>query len=608
MMIGTDSHTPNAGGLGMIAIGVGGADAVDVMAGDCWGLTAPKLLGIKLTGSLQGWAAPKDLILKVAGLLTVKGGTGKIVEYFGAGAGSISCTGKATVTNMGAELGATTSVFPFDKNMVAYLGSTDRGDVARMAEELKTCLQADVEVESDPEHFFDEIIEIDLTALGPHWVGPHTPDRLWPASEMKAAVQSENFPDKIGCALIGSCTNSSYEDIGRAAHIAQQALEHGLRIKIPLLVTPGSDQVFQTIKRAGFVEILEAAGATILANACGPCIGQWAREGFRAGERNTIITSYNRNFRKRNDGNAETLAFIGSAELVTAAAFAGRLSFDPSADAIEMPDGGEFRFESPAGAALPSDGFALSCAGYVRPLPAEEAKTVSVVITDNSERLAVLEPFAAWDGHDFIDLPVLLKTKGKCTTDHISPAGPWLLYRGHLGNISDNMFLGAVNAFTDEIGKGRDVLSGEAGMPFPEIAKRYKSAGVGWAVIGDENYGEGSSREHAAMSPRFLGCKAVIVRSFARIHENNLKKQGVLALTFTDWAASNKIREDSRISIIGLSELAPDKDMLLRIKNGVVVEETVVRHTMTAEQIEWFRAGSALNALGARHCRRGGGK
>lgn len=599
LMIGTDSHTPNAGGLGMVAIGVGGADAVDVMADQPWSLLNPKLVGVKLTGKLSGWASPKDVILKVAGALTVKGGTGKIVEYFGPGAATISCTGKATITNMGAELGATTSIFPYDQKMAAYLRQTMREQIATLADQAAAHLRADPEVEAAPEKFYDEVLEIDLSKLEAQWVGPHTPDLLRSVSEMREAVKKEGYPDDIRYALIGSCTNSSYEDISRAASVAKRAREHGLRTKIPLLVTPGSDQVFKTIERDGFLQIFEEVGATVLANACGPCIGQWSRSDIKPGERNTIVTSFNRNFRKRNDGNNETLAFIGSPEIVTAMAFSGSLSFNPTADPLTDTAGKSFTFSEPNGSELPAKGFVHSQEGYVAPPESvEERRAMRVAISATSDRLSFLEVFEAWDGKDWHDLPILLKALGKCTTDHISQAGPWLKYRGHLANISNNMYLGAVNAFTNEAGKGLNVLTGERGVLFPEVAKYYKSKGLGWVVFGDENYGEGSSREHAAMSPRYLGCKAVIVKSFARIAETNLKKQGILPLTFANPNDYDIIGELDRISIIGLPSLAPGSAVTMRVKFSAGNEQEVaLKHSMTAEQIGWFKAGSALNML-----------
>ncbi|MCL4147959.1 UNVERIFIED_CONTAM: hypothetical protein GTU68_031393, partial [Idotea baltica] len=548
MMIGTDSHTPNAGGLGMVAIGVGGADAVDVMAGQPWGLLNPKVVGVHLKGKLSPWASPKDVILKVAGALTVKGGTGRIIEYFGEGTETISCTGKATITNMGAEIGATTSVFPYDSRMGDYLRLTEREDVADLADKHASCLTADPEVLANPENYYDEILEIDLSELEPQWVGPHTPDLLRKASEMGAAIKENDYPENVSYALIGSCTNSSYEDIGRAASIAKQASDKGIKIKIPLMVTPGSDQVYQTIKRDGFLDILTSVGAKVLANACGPCIGQWSRDDIKKGEKNSIITSYNRNFAKRNDGNPETLAFIGSPELVTALAFSGKLSFDPTRDSID-----DFKFNPPSGDDLPSAGFALSKEGFIPPEEdISKRKEINVEIDPSSERLAFLERFKARTEADYKDLLLLLKAKGKCTTDHISQAGPWLKFRGHLENISDNMYLGAINYFTDEAGAGKNAITGEEGISFPEIAKSYKKEGKNWIVIAGENYGEGSSREHAAMEPRFMGASAVITKSFARIAETNLKKQAVLPLTFNNPSDFDLINDGDTFDILGL--------------------------------------------------------
>ncbi len=599
MMIGTDSHTPNAGGLGMFACGVGGADAVDVMAGFPWEVLQPRIVGVRLTGAPSGWTAPKDVILKVCEILTVKGGTNRVIEYFGPGTRSISCTGKATITNMGAELGATTSIFPFDERMARYLKGTGREELADLATAHAELLSPDPEVERNPELFFDEVVEIDLARLEPHIVGPHTPDLARPVSRMAADVAAQGYPDRLSSALIGSCTNSSYEDLERAADVARQAEEHGLRAQTQLLVTPGSEQIHRTIARDGQLRDFEAIGAMVLANACGPCIGQWKRDDVPPGEDNSILTSYNRNFRSRNDGNASTHAFIGSPEIVVAYALAGRLSFDPQRDELEGPGGVRFRLRPPAAAPeVPRDGFVRSLEGYVSP-PAER-RSVDVAIASGSERLQRLEPFAPWDGRDFEKLPLLLKAKGKCTTDHISPAGPWLRYRGHLEKISDNMFTGAVNAFTGATGKGQDLLSGETGAAFAATARHYKAEGLRWVVVGDENYGEGSSREHAAMSPRLLGCAAVIVRSFARIHESNLKKQGVLPLTFAEPADYDKVRETDRISITELSRLAPGSAI------GVVLhhadgsrDEFRAKHTLNADQIRWFRAGSALNLLRA---------
>ena len=599
LMIGTDSHTPNAGGLGMAAIGVGGADAVDVMAGQPWGLLNPKIIGVKLTGKLSGWAAPKDVILKVAGLLTVQGGTGKIVEYFGPGVESISCTGKATITNMGAELGATTSIFPYDKRMAAYLKTTDRTDLADLADKHAEFLRADPEVLANPEKYYDELIEIDLFSLTPQWVGPHTPDLLRKASEMKTVVKNDDIEDSIRFALIGSCTNSSYEDIARAAHVAKQARDRGMKSKVPLMITPGSDQVFQTIQRDGFMEIFEAVGATVLSNACGPCIGQWSRDDIKPNEKNTIVTSYNRNFRKRNDGNAETSAFIGSPELVTAVAIAGKLSFDPVNDTLEDPEGTSFKFLEPTGDELPAKGFVLNREGLAVPLEDEEArKKLSVSISPTSNRLSFLEVFKPWDGKEIQNLVIGVKALGKCTTDHISQAGPWLKYRGHLEKISDNCYLGAINAFTNETGKGTNVLTGEKGVSFPELGKYYKFNNQDWITIGDQNYGEGSSREHAAMSPRFLGCRIVLARSFARIAETNLKKQGIIPLTFADPADYDKLYEEDRISTEGLVGIKPDSTILLKVTSKDGTERTIKTvHSLTDEQVAWFKAGSALNIL-----------
>ncbi|MGH7260324.1 MAG: aconitate hydratase, partial [Nitrospiraceae bacterium] len=532
LIIGTDSHTPNGGGLGMLAIGVGGADAGEVMAGLAWEVLHPKLIGVKLTGKLSGWASPKDVILYLCGLLTVKGGTNKIVEYFGPGAETISATGKGTITNMGAELGATTSVFPFDQKMVAYLNITDRADLANLAQAHKDLLVADPEVYKSPEKHFDQVVEIDLSKLEPHVVGPHTPDLARPVSKMAAEAKEKGYPVHLKAALIGSCTNSSYEDISRSAHIAKQGLKAGLKAKTPFLVTPGSERIYHTMKRDGFMETFEQMGGTVLANACGPCIGQWKRADAVKGKADSIISSYNRNFPGRNDGMNETLSFLASPEIVTAYAFSGDLTFDPVHGTLKTADGKSLKFEPPQGEELPAKGFAKGEEGYIA--PAEDGGKLTVDVPPTSERLQLLQPFPRWDGKDLEKLPLLIKTKGKTTTDHISPAGPWLKYRGHLDKISDNMFLGATNAFATEPGKGTDVLTGEANLTIAQIARRYKAKGIGSIVVGDENYGEGSSREHAAMSPRFLNVKAVITKSFARIHETNLKKQGILALTFAD--------------------------------------------------------------------------
>ncbi len=595
MMIGTDSHTPNAGGLGMLAVGVGGADAVDVMVGMPWNVRWPKFVAVKLTGELSGWTAPKDVILKVAQIMTVKGGTGKIVEYIGPGTASISATGKATITNMGAEIGATTSIFPFDERMARYLEATDREEIAQLAREYREYLVPDPEVVAEPERYYDEVIEIDLSTLEPHVVGPHSPDVARPISKLAEEAREKGYPLDLKVALIGSCTNSSYEDIGRAAHIARQALKHGLKAKSYFMITPGSEQVRATIERDGQLEALSQIGGLVLANACGPCIGQWRRDDIQKGERNSIITSFNRNFPARNDGNTETLSFIASPEIVTAMALAGRLDFNPLTDTLTAPDGTQVKLEPPEAPELPERGFDEGDSGYLE--PAEDPSTVEVVVSPTSERLQLLEPFEPWDGKDFERLPLLLKVKGKCTTDHISPAGPWLRYRGHLDNISNNMFSGAVNAFTGEIGKGIDQLSGEK-RSFSEIARHYKAEGYGWAVVGDENYGEGSSREHAAMSPRYLGCRVVIARSFARIHETNLKKQGILPLWFVNPADYDKVQEKDRVSVLGLAQLAPGKRVTVVFHHADGTEDRVeTEHTLSAEQIEWFKAGSALNRL-----------
>ena len=597
MMIGTDSHTPNAGGLGMIAIGVGGADAVDVMTGYPFNVRWPKLIGVHLTGELDGWAAPKDVILEVARVLTVKGGTGAIVEYFGPGANSISCTGKATICNMGAEIGATTSLFAYDEAMARYLTSTGRQGIADAADAVAADLRADDDVEANPGTYFDEVIEIDLSSLEPLINGPHTPDRARPVSALGAEAEAEGWPMEISSALVGSCTNSSYEDISRAAAIARAAAEKGLTARTPLLVTPGSERVRATIERDGLLGDLEAIGATVLANACGPCIGQWARSDVKEGDVNVIVNSYNRNFPKRNDGLASTLSFVTSPETVVALALAGRVDFDPRSDTLTNDAGDEVRLEIAPGIELPPAGFESGEAGFISPPP--DGSGISVKVDPGSDRLQLLEPFPAWDGEDFIELPVLMKAKGKCTTDHISAAGPWLKYRGHLENISGNLFIGAINAFTGATGQGKDQLDGTT-KSYPDIAKHYSEQGVGWVAIGDENYGEGSSREHAAMEPRFRNAKVVITRSFARIHETNLKKQGVLPLTFADPATYDLIGEDDRISVLGLADLAPDQPVRCRITkpDGSTVDFEC-NQTLSPEQIEWFRAGGALNIIRA---------
>ena len=596
LMIGTDSHTPNGGGLGMLAIGVGGADAGEVMAGLPWEVLHPRLIGVHLTGKLGGWASPKDVITYLCGLLTVKGGTNKIVEYFGPGAASISATGKGTICNMGAELGATTSVFPFDARMAAYLRATDREAIAALAEQHREHLGPDPEVLAEPKRYYDEVVELDLSALEPHIVGPHSPDRDRPVSRLAAEVRSQGWPAPIKAALIGSCTNSSYEDMRRAAHVARQGIRAGLKARTPFLITPGSERIFQTIKRDGIMATFEEMGGTVLANACGPCIGQWKRSDVGREETNTIVSSFNRNFPGRNDGSAATLSFLTSPEVVTALAFAGTLEFDPLHDTLPGSDGRPFRFTAPEGEELPRDGFARGEEGYEA--PAADGARVEVKISPHSERLQLLQPFPRWDGRDFDRLPLLLKAKGKTTTDHISPAGAWLRFRGHLDKISDNMFLGAQNAFTGEAGKGANVLSGEAGVPFTKIARDWKARGTAWAVVGDENYGEGSSREHAAMSPRYLGCLVVIVKSFARIHETNLKKQGILPLTFADPKDYDRVDQADRVSVVGLAGLQPGKPVEVRLHKADGTTVTIqTRHTMTDEQIGWFRKGSALNAL-----------
>ena len=596
LMIGTDSHTPNAGGLGMLAIGVGGVDAAEVMAGLPWELLYPKRIGVYLKGELNGWTAPKDIILYVAGKLTVSGGTNAVIEYFGPGTKSISCTGKATITNMGAEIGATCSIFPYDKRMGTYLRATNREKIADLANQNMYLLTPDPEVEQNPEKYFDQIIEIDLSQLEPNIVGPHTPDLTRPVSQLAADVKKNNYLDSISVALIGSCTNSSYEDMSRAASIAEQAKLKGIKAKIPLLVTPGSEQIRATIERDGQMDSLKAIGATVLANACGPCIGQWSRPELKKGEPNTIVTSYNRNFPGRNDGRRETMNFIGSPELVIALALGGRLSFNPLKDSLIAPDGSEFKLQPPPIAPeVPSNGFKNTEGIYIQ--PSKNPDSVEVIINKNSNRLQKLEPFTKWDGNDFQDLPVLIKTKGKTTTDHISPAGHWLTFRGHLDKLSDNMFLGAVNAFDDEVGKAKNMINGKI-EPIPQIARQYKQNDIKWIVIGDANYGEGSSREHAAMTPRYLGCAVVVAKSFARIHETNLKKQGILALTFENPNDYEKIRESDKISIVGLNNLEPGKPVkcYLNHTNGTK-EEIPLNHSYNKFQIDWFKAGSALNIL-----------
>jgi aconitate hydratase len=599
LMIGTDSHTPNAGGLGMLAVGVGGADAVDVMAGMPWEVKYPKVVGVLLKGEMKGWTAPKDIICKLCGILTVKGGTNRIIEYFGPGARTISCTGKATITNMGAELGATTSVFPYDAKMDAYLRATKRADIADIANKHQSLLQADPEVEANPSKYFDQVVEIDLSTLEPQVVGPHSPDVIRSVSNLGSDVAKNKWPEKLSAALVGSCTNSSYEDISRAVDIAKQAAAHGMKIPVPFLVTPGSDQIYQTIKRDGQLEALESVGAVVMANACGPCIGQWKRSDVKKGETNSILSSFNRNFPARNDGNPETLSFIGSPEIVLGIALGGKLSFNPMKDELQGKDGKKFKLTPPQKAAdIPAKGFVFSLAGYINPPKA--GTSVDVKVDPQSDRLQLLSPFSKWDGNDYRELPLLLKAKGKCTTDHISPAGPWLKFRGHLDNISNNMFTGAVNAFSGAIGKTLNQQSGERDLAIPAVARQYKADGKRWVVVGDDNYGEGSSREHAAMSPRHLGAAAVIVKSFARIHETNLKKQGVLPLTFTNPADYDKVLEADRVSILGLKTLAPGKPLQAVLHHAGGKTDTLdLNHSLTQDQIAWFKAGSALNLMGS---------
>lgn len=597
LMIGTDSHTPNAGGLGMLAIGVGGADAVDVMVGLPWELLWPKLVGVKLTGKPSGWTSGKDVILKLAGMLTVAGGTNKIIEYFGSGTEALSCTAKATITNMGAELGATTSVFPFDRRMSDYLRATGRADIARLAEDARAHLSADHEVLNDPAKYYDEVVEIDLSSLEPQVVGPHTPDLTRAVSHLAADVKGKAYPPKLSAALIGSCTNSSYEDIGRAAHIARQAKAKGLKARVPFMVTPGSEQIRATIERDGLLADLEAIGATVLANACGPCIGQWERTDMPKGEKNSILTSYNRNFPARNDGNPATHSFIASPEVVTAYALAGRLDIDPIHQGVPLDDGSLFMLAPPVGEELPAKGYDAGESGYAA--PTDNPASVPVAVNPKSDRLALLEPFEPVDKQaGYQELPVLLKAQGKCTTDHISPAGPWLKFRGHLDRISDNMFTGANNTFTDQPGTGFNLLTGQTGETLPAIARAYKAKGMGWVSVGDKNYGEGSSREHAAMSPRWLGCRVVLVRSFARIHETNLKKQGVLPLIFADPGDYERIQKDDCLSFLALDRITPGKPVAVQLKHADGrIENIEAHHSLTSEQIAWFMAGSAINLI-----------
>ncbi|MFT4061154.1 MAG: aconitate hydratase [Edaphocola sp.] len=595
MMIGTDSHTPNAGGLGMIAIGVGGADACDVMAGLPWELKMPKLIGVHLRGSLNGWATPKDIILWVAGKLTVKGGTGAIVEYFGEGARNISCTGKGTIGNMGAEIGATTSTFGYDESMERYLRATGRAEVADAANQIKEYLTGDPEVYAEPEKYFDQVIELDLSTLEPYVNGPFSPDLATPISKMKDAAAANGWPTKLEVGLIGSCTNSSYEDISRAANLAEQAVAKGLKAKAAYTITPGSEQVRFTIERDGFIDTFGKIGGTVFANACGPCIGMWAREGADKKEKNAVIHSFNRNFAARQDGNPNTYAFVGSPEVVTALAIAGDLTFNPLTDSLTNEHGEQVKLDPPTGFELPPGGFAVDDPGYQA--PAQDGSHVQVIVSPESQRLQLLETFAPWEGTDLKGLKVLIKAKGKCTTDHISMAGPWLKFRGHLDNISNNMLIGATNFYNEKTNSVKNQLTGEYGS-VPDTQRAYKAAGIGTIIVGDENYGEGSSREHAAMEPRHLGVRVVLVKSFARIHETNLKKQGMLAVTFANPDDYNKILEDDNIDIVGLTEFAPGKQLAVTAhhKDGTA-DEFPVNHTYNQQQIEWFKAGSALNII-----------
>ena len=595
MMIGTDSHTVNAGGLGMIAIGVGGADAVDVMAGMPWELKFPKFIGIKLTGELSGWTSAKDVILKVAGILTVKGGTGAIVEYFGPGAENLSCTGKGTICNMGAEIGATTSIFAYGEQMAKYLCATGRKDVAKLADEVAEHLRADEAIFENPDEYFDQVIEINLSELEPHLNGPFTPDKATPISEMANAAKENDWPTDVKVGLIGSCTNSSYEDISRSASIAKQAVEKGLKTKADFTVTPGSELVRYTIERDGFIDTFEDLGAHVFANACGPCIGQWARAGAEKEEKNTIVHSFNRNFAKRADGNPNTHAFVGSPELVTALAISGNLTFNPLKDTLTNENGDEVKLDPPVGDDLPKNGFAVEDLGFQE--PAADVRGIEIMVNPDSERLELLSPFEPWDGKNITEMKLLIKAKGKCTTDHISMAGPWLRFRGHLDNISNNMLTGAVNYFTDKTNSVKNQLTGDYGS-VPDVQRAYKAADVTTLVVGDENYGEGSSREHAAMEPRHLGVRAVLVRSFARIHETNLKKQGMLALTFSRMADYDKIQENDTIDFVDLDQFSPGKPLTLNVTHDDgTSDEIVCNHTFNKTQIDWFRAGSALNLI-----------
>lgn len=596
MMIGTDSHTVNAGGLGMVAIGVGGADAVDVMAGFPWELKMPKLIGVKLTGKMNGWTSAKDVILKVAGILTVKGGTGAILEYFGEGAENISCTGKGTICNMGAEIGATTSLFGYDDSMRRYLNATERNEIVKLADAVAEHLTGDAEVYAEPAKYFDQVIEINLNELEPHVNGPFTPDLAWPISKLKDAVLTNDWPAVLEVGLIGSCTNSSYEDLTRASSVAKQAANKKLKAKSEFTITPGSEQVRFTVERDGILEDFEKIGGVVLANACGPCIGQWARHTTDPNRKNTIITSFNRNFAKRNDGNPNTHAFVASPEIVTALAIAGDITFNPLTDTLINEDGIAVKFDEPSGIELPEKGFDVEDAGYVE--PAADGSNVQVIVSPDSKRLQLLAPFKKWEGTDLTGLKLLIKAKGKCTTDHISMAGPWLKFRGHLDNISNNMLIGAINYFNEKTDTVKNQLTGEYDS-VPKVQREYKAKGIGSIVVGDENYGEGSSREHAAMEPRFLGVRAILVKSFARIHETNLKKQGMLALTFDDKNDYEKIQEDDTIDILGLTSFSPNVPLTIQLHHKDGSSESItVNHTYNAQQIEWFKAGSALNLIG----------
>src|SRR5215210_2055700 len=597
LMIGTDSHTPNAGGLGMIAIGVGGADASDVMAGLAWELKWPKLIGIKLTGKLSGWTSPKDVILKVAGILTVKGGTGAIIEYIGDGADAISATGKSTICNMGAEVGATCSIFAYDDKMANYLRATERADIAELADNIKDHLRPDPEVYADSEKYYDQLIEINLDELEPHVNGPYTPDLAWPISRFAEAVKANNWPEKLEAALLGSCTNSSYEDISRSSSVAQQAVDKNLKVKSEFTISPGSELIRYTVEKDGLLKSYDAIGGVVFANACGPCIGQWARHIDDPTRKNSIMTSFNRNFAKRNDSFPGTHAFVASPEIVTAFAIAGDLTFNPLTDTLLNEDGENVKLDEPQGYELPPNGFSVEDAGYQA--PAKDPSNVQILVSPDSQRLQLLEPFPEWEGTDIKGLRLLIKARGKCTTDHISMAGPWLKFRGHLDNISNNMLIGALNFFNDSVDKVKNQLTGEYG-PVPATARAYKAAGIGSIVVGDENYGEGSSREHAAMEPRFLGVRAILVKSFARIHETNLKKQGMLALTFDDKADYDKVQEDDVIDITGLMNFAPGQQLIMLLRHSDGSSNAVkLNHTYNAQQIEWFKAGGALNVIRA---------